>query len=540
MKWSLLVGKFWGTELRLHASMLLLIPYTLIAFRPEDVAGALHVLLLITAIFVCVALHELGHTAAARLFGIQVNSIVLWPLGGFANLSHRPEKILPELLISAAGPFTNFLIFSGLLALTVFERIFEASGLIPTVQPILRANNIFPFLVGLTVANLSLALFNLVPVYPLDGGQIARGLLKMIFGEKRADLVMLIISLPLALALTAYGFFSGDIVIILTGLLLILAGSSLNPRLFNNLILASLYFIDRGNYYLKRSDFDPAMQVFTRAIERSPTRSGLYISRAIAFMNLLDFDRAQADVSLALSFDPRNFVGWTLLGELHSLNGRPEAALEAYNRAIEIRPNWSIAYLDRGSLYQEKGQLEQAREDIDRAVNLSHGSAINQLMRSILRYQMGDQPGWQRDADQALRYAPHWMLSFPEVFLGNLKGHLNWALDYYWRAIERMPNASQAYQGRADACRINERFDWAVADYNRAIQLAPRQADLYLGRGRAYQQLRQTDLAAADFQQAARLADRAHIRRQAETLLTQAQSSSTAPDPAAIQQTALP
>jgi tetratricopeptide (TPR) repeat protein len=161
-------------------------------------------------------------------------------------------------------------------------------------------------------------------------------------------------------------------------------------------------------------------------------------------------------------------------------------------------------------------------------------------MRSILRYQMGDQPGWQRDADQALRYAPHWMLSFPEVFLGNLKGHLNWALDYYWRAIERMPNASQAYQGRADACRINERFDWAVADYNRAIQLAPRQADLYLGRGRAYQQLRQTDLAAADFQQAARLADRAHIRRQAETLLTQAQSSNTAPDPAAIQQTALP
>ncbi len=519
MKWSWLVGKFWGTEVHLHASLLLLIPYSLITFRPADLASAVQVLLLLAAIFACVTLHEMGHTAAARLFGIQVNSIVLWPLGGFANLSRKPKRVWHELVIAAAGPAANLLIFAWLLLLTIFERILETSGRLQGVLPLLWQAKIFPFLVGLTIANLSLALFNLVPVYPLDGGQITRGLLGLLLGEKTADLIMLLFSLPVAFALAVFGIFARDPITVLTGLLLLLAGSSLNPRLFNGILLAGLYFIDRGNYYLKRSDYDPALREFTRAIQRSPGRSGLYTSRAIVFMNLLDYQRALADVERALAVDSSNFVAWTLKGELLSLTQQPDAALEAYTRAIKIRPSWSVAYLDRGSLHQEQGRLEQAREDMDRAVDLSHGSAISHLMRSILRFQLGDLRGGQSDADQALRFAPHWMLTFSEAFLPNMKGHLDWALGYYWRAIERMPRSYQAYQGRADACRTNGQASWAIADYTRALRLAPHQAEVYLNRGRAYRLLGQTDLAAADFQQAAALADRSHIRRQAEALL---------------------
>ena len=108
---------------------------------------------------------------------------------------------------------------------------------------------------------------------------------------------------------------------------------------------------------------------------------------------------------------------------------------------------------------------------------------------AVLRHQQGDLDASHSDADQALRFAPEWMLTFPEVFHLNFKGHLDWALDYYWRAIERMPRAYQAYMGRADACRTNERYDWAIADYDRAAALAPRRAEIYLARGKAYQQL---------------------------------------------------
>lgn len=519
MKWSLLVGKFWGTEIRLHASLLLLIPYTLVTFRPDDLAGALRVLLLIAAIFGCVALHEMGHTLAARLYGIHVTSIVLWPLGGFANLSRRPEKVLPDLVIAAAGPLTNLVIFSGLLVLVVIERLAAAAPGLSDLSNLLGRYDAFAFLAGLSIANLSLALFNLVPIYPLDGGQIARGLLNLALGEKRADAVMIILSLPLALALALYGFFAGDLIIILTGGLMALASITLNARLFNGLTLILLYFVDRGGYYLKRSDFDPAIAEFTRAIQRAPERPAAYVSRALAYMNLFELDLARADIERALALDPGSFLAWTLRGELLALNGQFEPALESFNRAIEIRPNWNIAYMDRGGLYQEQGRLAEALADIDRSIELSHGSAVNHLLRSILRFQMGDKPGSQRDADQALRYAPHWMLVFPEIFLNNLKGHLNWALDYYWRALQRMPRAYQAYQGRADVCRIHGRYDWAAADYERAIRLSPRQAELYLNRGRTYQQMGAIEKAAQDYAEAYRLARRTHLRRQAAALL---------------------
>jgi tetratricopeptide (TPR) repeat protein len=358
----------------------------------------------------------------------------------------------------------------------------------------------FPSLLGLAVANLALGLFNLAPIYPLDGGQITRGLLKLVFGEKHADTIMLVFSLPLAVALTFLGLYMRDIIVILTGLLLILAVSSLNPRMYNQLTIAVLYFIDRASFYLKRGDFDKALEVINRSIKQYPNRAGLFITRSIIYLNSAEFELAKADNERALALDANNPISWTLRGEFLSLANQHQAAMEAFNRAIQIRPSFGLAYLDRGSLFQQQGSLAQALEDMNRAADLSQGSVIVYILRSILRYQMGDINGAREDGDKAMRYAPHWMLSFSEIFLVNLEGHLNWALDYYWRAIQRMPTAYQAYQGRADACRVNGRLDWAIADYNRAIQLAPQQAELYLSRGRCYQQLGYPVYAEADFQ----------------------------------------
>lgn len=534
MKWSLLIGKFWGTEIRLHFSMLLLIPYVLWAFKPHSMGDILRVGILIVTIFTFVALHEVGHTLAARLFGIQVSSIVLWPLGGVANLSRRPEKVWPDLVISAAGPLINLLLFIALGSLTTMVYLVEKTHLLPGLANFLWRWQVLPFLAGMSIANLSLAVFNLVPIYPLDGGQILRGLLKLAFGEKNADLAMLVFSLPLALLLTIAGLVAQDVMVVLTGAGLMLAGATLNPRLVNGLVLAVMYLVDRPGYYLKRSDFDPAAREYTRAIQRSPNRAGLYLSRAVVRMNLMESAAAMADVEQALKCDPKNHIAWALRGELLSLQKDDAGAMAAFERAVELQPNWSIAYLDRGGRYQERGELDRALVDLDRAVELGRGSPVTHLLRSLLRFQMGDLDGFRADADQALRYAPQWMLAFPELFLTNLEGYLDWALAYYGRAIKRMPNAYQAYQGRADACRVNRRPEWAIMDYERAIRLAPRQAELYLGRGRAYLQTGALALANADFRQAALLAEKTHIRRHAAGLLNQSEATSAA-SPASVQ-----
>lgn len=545
MKWSLLVGRFWGTEIRLHVSMLLLIPYTLWAFQPETLADSLRALVLISAIFVFVALHEVGHTLAARLYGIQVTSIVLWPLGGFANLTRQPEKVLPDMVISAAGPLTNLLLAIGLGSLAIIAYVAKQTGMLPAAVDLLWRWEAFTLLVGLTIANLSLALFNLLPIYPLDGGQILRGLLKAVFGEKNADGVMLVLSLPLALALTAGGLLLKDIILILTGLLLVLAGVSLNPRLLNNILIGGLYLIDRGGYYLKRLDFDPAAREYTRAIQRSPNRAGLYISRAVTYMNLMEIELAGADVRRALEIDAKNHVAWALNGELLSMQKDDQGAMDAFNQAVQLQTNWSIGYLDRGGRYQERGDFANALADMNRAVELGKGSPITYLLRSLLHFEMGNMEGFRSDADQALRYAPEWMLAFPELFLNSLEGHLDWALAYYERAMERMPQAYQVYQGRGDACRANSHPDWAIADYQRAIERAPRRAELYLARGRAYLQVAAANKipaaeraaaaarAVQDLNQAAQRAGKAHIRRQAEELLRHTSLIHPTPDSSA-------
>lgn len=528
MSWSLLVGRLWGTEIRLHASLLLLIPYVLYTFRPADLQGALRVLLLIAAIFGFVLLHELGHTLAARLLGVEVKSVLLWPLGGFANLSRRPERASHNLIITAAGPLTNLALTIPLGALLAAERLLAYSQFAPQLSAWLFNWQAFPVLLALVLANLSLAVFNLIPIYPLDGGQIARDVLKLMMGEKNADLLLLFVSLPLAGGLTVLGFLAGDAIIILTGALLALASMTLNLGLSNAINQGLLYLLDRGGYYLRSGDYDRAVDAYSQVLRRRPNQAGVYINRAMAYQNLLAFAPAWQDVNRALQIDPSNVIAWTLKGEINELGRKDLAqALACYSRAIELKPDWPLAYTDRAGVYQKQGRLDLAAQDLNRAVQLNQGIPVIYLLRSILRFQMGDSDGARADGDKALRFAPKWMLAFQEVFLDNLTGHLEWALDYYRRAEQRMPGAYQVYQGRADALRMNQQYHAAAAEYQRALQLAPHNAELHLRRGKAYLGLRQNDRAAADFAQAAALAKFSHLRRQAQAELTELRQPAT-------------
>jgi Zn-dependent protease/Tfp pilus assembly protein PilF len=529
MNRSLRIGRFVGTEIRLHISLLLLIPYALIAFKPEGLTDTVRVLALIVAIFVCVALHEMGHTLAAHLAGIQVSSIVLWPLGGFTNLTRRPQNLLADMAISAAGPLTNLILFAGLAGVIVIERLVEQSMLFPGVSRFLYNADIFAGLMGLTIANLSLALFNLAPVYPLDGGQIARGLLKSVIGEKYADWIMLLFSLPLALALTGLGFAIRDIAIILTGLVLLLASLSLNNHIAEGMTLLGLYFIDRGGYYLRRQDLDSAVAEYSRAIQRSPTRAGLYASRAVAYMELGEYTAARNDVEQTLQLDANRFTAWTLRGELLALEGNLPGAAFSIQQSIQLHPNWGPASLIQARIHAMQGDLPQAFADLDQAIEMGQGAPAGYILRSMLRDQVGDRTGAAADADQAQRYAPDWGLVFPENFLVNFQGRLSWALDYYWRAMQRMPGAYQCLQGRADACRVNHRPDWAIIDYTRAIQIAPHQAELFLSRGKTYLETGSRIQAMDDFRQASHLARQPHLRRKAQQMINALLSTASVP-----------
>src|SRR5207248_2026466 len=119
------------------------------------------------ALFTVVLLHEFGHAFACRSVGGRADQIVLWPLGGvaFVQPPPRPGAVLWSI---AAGPLVNVLLLPATLALRL------GGGVLGWAQ---SSPDLFQFAEVVFGINLLLLLFNLIPIYPLDGGQIVQALL---------------------------------------------------------------------------------------------------------------------------------------------------------------------------------------------------------------------------------------------------------------------------------------------------------------------------------------------------------------------------
>jgi len=128
------------------------------------------------ALFAIVTLHEFGHSLACRQVGGNADRIVLWPLGGVAYVD-PPQRPGATLWSIAAGPLVNVALVPVLVGLLLAGRSLGLAGTAPDAAAWLRA---------VAFINLGLLIFNLLPVYPLDGGQILRSLLWFVLGRARS------------------------------------------------------------------------------------------------------------------------------------------------------------------------------------------------------------------------------------------------------------------------------------------------------------------------------------------------------------------
>ncbi len=131
------------------------------------------------ALFLIVLLHEFGHALACRQVGGQANQIVLWPLGGVAYVA-PPPRPGATLWSVAAGPLVNIALTPILTLLVFLSRSWGGADFMPNAYALLRA---------IWFMNLGLLIFNLLPIYPLDGGQILRSCLWFVLGRARSLMV---------------------------------------------------------------------------------------------------------------------------------------------------------------------------------------------------------------------------------------------------------------------------------------------------------------------------------------------------------------
>lgn len=196
--WSLSLGRVSGIPIRLHFTFFLLLAWFAVRDTgPNRWYGVLYVV----AIFACVLLHELGHSVTAQRYDIQVRDIVLYPIGGVAMLERMP-KPRQELWIALAGPLVNVVIALGLyIGLTISQ------SLVPWQELAVGGGN---FWQKILLANVSLAVFNMIPAFPMDGGRVLRAALAIKLGEVRATELAATVGQALAVLLGFAGLMYGQ------------------------------------------------------------------------------------------------------------------------------------------------------------------------------------------------------------------------------------------------------------------------------------------------------------------------------------------
>src|SRR5271168_4274723 len=205
MRWSITIGRFGGTEVKIHITFILFLAWIgFSAWARGGPAAALDSTLFIVLLFACVVLHEFGHITAARRYGISTSEVTLLPIGGVASLQRLPSDPAQELVVALAGPAVNLAI--GLVLIAV----------VGSVRPdeLTQIDNPNLSLIGrLAIANIFLAVFNLIPAFPMDGGRVLHALVAMRVGGPRATEIAARIGQALAFGLGFLGLFGNPLLV---------------------------------------------------------------------------------------------------------------------------------------------------------------------------------------------------------------------------------------------------------------------------------------------------------------------------------------
>ncbi|TRX03456.1 site-2 protease family protein [Flavobacterium gawalongense] len=210
MKGSFKLGKVAGIGIFIHWTFSLLILFIIyINYKSgQNTEQIIWSVAFILCIFITVLLHELGHALAAKNYNITTKDITLLPIGGLARLERIPEKPSEELIVAFAGPLVNItLAFITGIFITIPDT---SEQLMAELSHGINANNFF---LNFFLINFWLALFNLIPAFPMDGGRILRALLSFKLQRHVATRISARIGQLLAMAFILFGFFTSPFLI---------------------------------------------------------------------------------------------------------------------------------------------------------------------------------------------------------------------------------------------------------------------------------------------------------------------------------------
>ncbi|MFT3712959.1 MAG: site-2 protease family protein [Archangium sp.] len=203
--WSVVVGEVAGIQLEVHVTFVMVAAWALLALlhRGADKEVLFLVGALVFGLAVSILLHELGHALVAQQFGLKTREISLTPMGGFSNIDEMPETPKVQLAVVLAGPLVSLLLAG--VGFGISKLRGTLTGPLawddPTSNPITQ----------LAWFNLVLGIYNLLPIFPMDGGRALRAGLSFFLPYVRSTRIASRIAQALSLALAVAGLHYGPV-----------------------------------------------------------------------------------------------------------------------------------------------------------------------------------------------------------------------------------------------------------------------------------------------------------------------------------------
>lgn len=216
MSWSFSIGYLFGSELRVHATFLLLLAWVgTAAWAAGGPSAALVNLAFVVTLFTCVVAHEFGHALMARRFGIRTPDITLLPIGGMARLERIPQDPWQEIWVAIAGPAVNLGIWA------VLTLVLGTNGSAAALVELDDTGH--GFFERVAAVNLFLVIFNLIPAFPMDGGRVLRAVLATRLDRVRATQIAASAGQTIAFLFGFLSLTSGEPLLLLIAVFVFLA-----------------------------------------------------------------------------------------------------------------------------------------------------------------------------------------------------------------------------------------------------------------------------------------------------------------------------
>lgn len=209
VRWSWKLAEIAGIAVYVHATFLVLVAWLAFVYWLElgNLTRVFSGVGLFLLLFVCVLLHEFGHALTAKTYGFTTREITLLPIGGIARLERLPDDPVQALWITLAGPAVNVVIAAALFATLRVTGQWEPLGRLSLTEG--------PFLERLMLVNVTLAAFNMLPAFPMDGGRVLRALLAMYMDPVRATRIAARLGQGMAVLFAIVGWLANPFLLII-------------------------------------------------------------------------------------------------------------------------------------------------------------------------------------------------------------------------------------------------------------------------------------------------------------------------------------